>query len=586
VKTSTKAFLVLFVLLVFAGVVFLGLAWLGGNFESVPSQAVLRIDIDGALPEDDPGEELNALLGIELVTLPELIEAIDRAATDDRVAAVQLRIGFLATGWGRTQDLRDAILRLRRSGKPVQALLEYGDDRSYYLASAASDLRIVRTGTLWLDGLSADVGFYGGPLALAGVQADLEQIGEYKNAADVMKRQDMSSAHRESMESLIGGLFDELVAGVAESRNLSPVEAAELVSGGPYSPARALEAGLVDGVSFPDEADEALTKLAKVGELRELDLVTYVGRAERTRGPLVAVVQCIGTIVPGPSQQGMFSGRTMGSETIGRAIREAWEEDGARAILLRVDSPGGSPLASDLIWREVALAQEAGVPVVVSMADVAASGGYWIAMGADHVLAQPSTITGSIGIYGGKYVFAGMHEKLDYAVEPIERGENSAFFSSRRPFTPSERALLKAQLAETYGLFLEKVAAGRGLESPEAVHAVARGRVWTGRQALEHGLVDELGGLEEAVAAARELAGLEPDAELTLRSYPRPPSLSELFFGGERAQVRAAIARSLAGEIQAELPEALLSLGRAAPAARLLEREHALALMPFEADVR
>ncbi|MBW2464567.1 MAG: signal peptide peptidase SppA [Deltaproteobacteria bacterium] len=478
------------------------------------------------------------------------------------------------------------MLAFRSSGKPLQVLLEYADDRSYYLASAASDLRIVRTGTLWLDGLSADVGFYGGPLALAGVQADLEQIGEYKNAADVMVRSGMTAAHRESMTSLIDGLFEELVTGIAESRGLEQERAAELISGGPYTPSGALAAGLVDAVSFPDEADDALTSLAGVARLRDLSLATYLRRAPSQDGPLVAVVHCIGTIVPGRSSQGMFSGRTMGSDTIGAAIREAWEDDGAKAIVLRVDSPGGSPLASDLIWREVERAREAGVPVIVSMADVAASGGYWIAMGADRVVAQPSTITGSIGIYGGKYVFAGMHRKLDYEVETIERGEHSSFFSTRRPFSDAERSILKAQLAETYALFLEKVATGRGLDSPEAVDAVARGRVWTGRQALEHGLVDELGGFEVALNAARELSGLEAGASVRLRSYPRAPSLTEMFFGGERAQVRQALAHSLASELQAELPEALLAVGTTAPATRLLEREHVLALMPWNADIK
>ena len=584
---STKVFLVLVVLILAAGALLVGLGRLSGGFHAVPSaRAVLRVPLDGPLPEDDPGAELNRLLGIELVTLHDVVDALDRAAEDDRIAAVQVRVGFLGTGWGRTQELRDALERFRRSGKPLQALLEYGDDQTYYLASAAGDLRLVRTGTLWLDGLSAEVGFMGGPLAKIGVRADYEQIGEYKNAADVMERRDMTPAHRESMESLIGGLFDELVAGIASGRGLDESRVRELVSQGPFTPRQALAAGLIDAVSFPDEADDALADLVGAGELEPVDLVDYALSGSHAKGPRIAVVHCFGAITPGESTQSVFGGRTMGSETITEAIRQAWEDDGARAIILRVDSPGGSPLASDLIWREVERAREGGVPVVVSMADYAASGGYWIAMGADRVVAEPATITGSIGIYGGKYVLGELYDKADYNVEPIERGRNAGWFSPRQRFTDEQRELLRRELRETYEIFLEKVAEGRGFDSPEDVDAIARGRVWTGRQALERGLVDRLGGLGTAVEEARMLANLPEGAPVRLDSYPRPPTLSEIFFGGSSASARRILARKLLAESLAELPQPIRELAGAAPAAALLSRERVLAHLPFELEVR
>lgn len=582
---STKVFLVLALLILVAGALLIGLSRLAGDFTRVPSRAVLEIRLDGPIPEDDPGAELNRLFGIEVVTLSELVEGLDRAASDERIAALQLRVGFLGAGWGRTQELRDAVERFRASGKPLQALLEYGDDQSYYLASAASDLRMVRTGTLWLDGLSAEVGFYGGPLDKLGVRADFEQIGEYKNAADVLERREMSPAHRESMESLIGGLFDELVDGVARGRGLEAERARALISQGPFSPAQAMAAGLIDAISFPDEADEALAGELGVDELETVEIRDYVRSGGRSKGPRVAVVHCIGPITPGESTQSVFGGRTMGSDTITEAIRKAWEDDGARAIILRVDSPGGSPLASDLIWRAAEQAQAAGVPVVVSMADVAASGGYWIAMGADRVLAQPATITGSIGIYGGKYVFRDLHDKIDYNVEAIERGDHAGWFSPRRPFTPEERSLLRDQLAETYSLFIEKVAEGRGFETPDEVDAIARGRVWTGRQALENGLVDRLGGLDVAVEEVRELTGLEPGEPVRLESYPRPPTLSEMFFG-DGAQARERLARELAAEALGGLPAPLRELAATAPALQLLAGERVLALLPWQLRIR
>jgi protease-4 len=546
-KRSTKLFLVLLVLVVAVGAALVGASWLAGRLDHVPGRSVLVVSLDGALPEDDPGEELNRLLGVEVVTLPELVDAVDRAAADERIAAIELRPSLLAIGWGRTQELREALLRFRAAGKPVQALLGMADDQAYYLATAASDVRLARTGALWLDGLRAEVGFYGGPLAKLGIEADLEQIGEYKNSADVMERRDMTEAHRRAMESLIDGLFEEMVRGIADGRGVGPEAVRDWVNAGPYGASRALEAGLVDAISFPDEARDALATAAGVPELEELPLERYVDSARRGRGPLIAVVNCLGTITPGESRQGLLGGRSMGSDTIAAAIRRAHERDGARALVLRVDSPGGSALASDLIGREVERARAAGVPVVVSMADLAASGGYWIAMGADRVLAQPATITGSIGIYGGKYVMKDLHDRLDYGIEPIERGANASFFSSRSRFTPAQRRLLQRQLRETYQLFLEGTASGRGLDGAESVDAVARGRVWTGRQALELGLVDALGGRNEAVRQAKALAGLAEDAPVEVRAYPRPATLGEILTGSRKEARRSIASRDGAG---------------------------------------
>lgn len=587
-KRSTAWFLVMTAVVAVMAVAVVSVAWLAVDRPLRPDGTVLEIDLQGLLPEHDPDEEVNALFGVRIVTLHDLIQAIDAAADDPRVLALQVRVGPLLTGWARAAEVRAALARFRASGKPVHAFLEIADDGTYYVASVADEVRLIPTGTLWLDGIRAEVPFYAGTLGKVGVRADLEQVGAYKNAADSMTRESMTDAHREAVTSLIDGLFDELVAGVAASRGATPEAVRAAISAGPYTAQQALEAGLVDALSYEDEAATALEEAIGRPDVARLDLGQYLATVRAPRGRRsIGIVYCAGTILPGRSSQGIFGDSTMGSDTISAAILEAWEEDGVDAIVLRVDSPGGSPVASDVIWASVMRAREEGVPVVVSMSDVAASGGYWISMGADHVVAGPSTITGSIGIYGGKYVTQGLNELVGLHVEPVQRGENAGINSTLSAFTDEQRAWMRDQLDSVYATFLQKAAEGRGFDSPEAVDEHARGRVWTGRQAVELGLVDELGDLTDAIRAARELAGIGPQEPVTIHEYPRPLGLIDTLFGtssvgARRAAWRAALGRDLA----AELPDDVTRFLSASRLLRQLRTEGAVAYMPYRVPAR
>jgi protease-4 len=545
---------------------------------------VLDLDISGSWPEHDPDTAINRVLGLEVVTLGRLLEAIDAAAGDDQIVALQVRVGSLDVGWAKAQEVRDALARFRESGKPVHAYLEEGDDGTYYIASAADEVRMPPTATLWLDGIRAEIPFYGGTLEKVGVEADLEQIGEYKNAADVMERKTMSAEHREAVSTLVDGLFAELVAGIAESLEVSREEAEAIVASGPYTASQALEAGLIEEIAYVDEAEDRLDEAAGGSELRRIDLDDFLARHERADGEKsVGIVYCVGDIVPGESGVSAFGGEFMGADTIAEAIRAATEDDEVDALVLRVDSPGGSPTAADAIWRAATLArEESGVPLVVSMSDVAASGGYWIAMGADRVVADPATITGSIGIYGGKYVTRGLESLVGMNSVPIERGANAGINSTLQRFTDVQRARIQTQLHSVYALFLEKAAEGRGFDSVDDVDAHARGRVWTGRQALEHGLVDELGGLREAIRAASKLAHVRDGEPVSIHEYPRSPSLWEQIAESGLASTAARVAETrLARRLVDELPGEAARLLRDAPAMKQVQREGLLAYMPY-----
>ena len=588
---STRWFLALLGLSVAACIVLVAIAALTGHRPIRSSAHVLRIDLEGDWPAQDKDASLSRLLGVRVLTLRDLIDSLSAAAADDSIAALELRVGDISGGWATEQEIRDALLKFKESGKPVHAYLEGGDDATYFLASAADEVWMIETGTLWLDGLAADVSFYGDSLKMIGVRADLEQVDEYKNAADVMKRADMTEAHRESMNSLLDGLHGELVSALAESLDRSQDEVKALISAGPYSAREALDAGLIDKLGFDDEARDALDEAiaSAGGSTPRISLEDYAQQLTRPRGGRqIAVISCVGTIMTGRSSDSFLGGHTVGSDTIARAIRDARRIPGIAALVLRVDSPGGSPVASDIIWRETIRTKEAGIPVVVSMGDVAASGGYWISMGADKVVAEPSTITGSIGIYGGKYVISELQEdKLKIHTVPFVRGDNAGINSTQAPFTDAQRAWLQRELRAVYQLFIERTAEGRGFDSPEAVDRIARGRVWTGRQALANGLVDELGGFDKAVEVAVGLAGLSPDADVSLTWLPRQPTIVEMLFDeGPATLVTQAAALAARRETLAALPRIVTDALPDAAALSCLERERFVALMPFQVRAR
>jgi protease-4 len=453
---------------------------------------------------------------------PELqhaLRALHEAGADPRVAGLVVKVGG-ALPWALMHELRRGVAAFRSHGKPALAWAEsFGEGpagtSAYVLASAFEEIWCQPGGSLGPLGVGVETTFLRGLLDRAGVEPQLEQRHEFKNAGDRLMRTGFTEAHRASLERLAESVFEDAVAAIGEGRRLDAERVRALVDAAPFTAAAALEAGLVDRLGYRDEAYAEMR--SRAGEDATL-LFADLWRPRRgplrrrRRGGHVALVEVTGTIATGRTRRGGF-GRVVGSDSVGSALRAAARDARARAVVLRVDSRGGSAVASEAIWREVGRLREAGKPVVVSMGQVAASGGYYVACPADVVVALPSTITGSIGVLGGKLVVGELLERLGLTTGTVSRGEHALMYSPRRGFTEDERARLGALLDAVYEDFVAKVAAGRRRPTAD-IEAVARGRVWTGSDALRRGLVDELGGLHDAARIARAHAGLPPDAPL------------------------------------------------------------------------
>ncbi len=545
----------------FMGALALVLRGTGRPLASWGNEAYLSLTLDGDLPEQ-PYSELDSLFETRPPTLRALVESLERAASDPKIKGVVVRVGWLSGGWGKAQELRDAIARFRKSGKPAYAHLESAGNQEYYLATACSKIYAVPQALVLVHGLSAEVTFFRQALDKLGVEAQFEGVGKYKNAPNQFTEDRFTGPHREQTEALLESLYGQYVAAIAESRKKSPAQVRALLDGGPYDAAGALHAGLVDELVYEDELE---------GRLKARERITpgrYV-RAARGFGfdgrPKVALVYAVGEIMSGESESSPFGGDLVGASTLARAIRQARTDSDIKAIVLRVDSPGGSGTASEVIWRELALARKA-KPVIVSMGDVAASGGYYIAMPSDAIVAQPATITGSIGVFSGKFSLRGLYDKLGLRQEIVERGRNASIFSGYRPWTDEERARMRGLMVSFYEEFVTKAAKGRG-RSYEEIDRVAQGRVWTGAEALKVGLVDRLGGLETALELAREKAKLAKDAELSLVVLPEKKSVFETILERQEEGASGAV-RLLPSDARAFLRWASV-LGGREPIARL-----------------
>ena len=525
----------------------------------------LALTVEGSLPEE-PASGLSGLFETPPPSVRALVEAVDRGARDPRVKGLVLRVGSVDAGWGRVQELRDALVRFRKSGKPSWAHLEFAGNLEYYLATGCARIAASPTAMLDVSGLSAEVSFYKGTLDKLGVEAQFEGVGKYKNAPNQFTETAFTEPHREQMEALVGSLFDVYVAGVAQAREREDAVVRAMIDQGPFRADEARTAGLVDELLYRDQVEERVP-----GE--RLEPARYV-KASRGLGfdgrPKIAVVYVVGDIVPGESQSSPFGGGLAGSDTIVRGLRQAREDPAVRAIVLRVDSPGGSGTASDAIWREVGLARRA-KPVVASMGDYAASGGYYVAMGADEITAQPGTITGSIGVFSGKFSLRGLYGKLGVSQETVRRGRHATLFSSWDPWTPEEREKVRDLNQAFYATFVAKAAEGRK-RTPQQIEAVAQGRVWTGREALDGGLVDRLGGLDTAVQAARERARIPRGQEVQLVVLPQRKGLIETLLERQEEDV---LARAL-GPAASSLLRWATALGDRGPIARV----------PFDLAVR
>jgi protease-4 len=525
----------------------------------------LAIDVAGDLPEAPP-LGLGGFLETRPPSLRGLVEAVDHAARDRRVQGLLLRVRPLGTGWARVQELRDALVRFRRSGKPSWAHLEDASNLEYFLATGCEKIAASPTALLDVSGLAAEVTFFRGTLDKLGIEAQFEGVGRYKNAPNQLTEKGFTEPHREQMNALVDSLFAQYAAGIAGSRGIEEDTVRALVDRGPFRAPEAKEAGLVDELLYRDEVE------ARVPGGRRIALAPYVRGARGgafDRRPRLALVYAAGDLMPGESQDTPL-GLLAGADTIVRGLRAARDDGSVRAIILRVDSPGGSGTASDAVWREVQVARRR-KPVVASMGDYAASGGFYVAMGADAIVAEPGTITGSIGVFSGKLSFRGLYAKLGISQETVSRGRNATLFSSYEPWSEAERAKIREMNEAFYETFVSKAAEGRR-KTPAEIEAVAQGRVWTGREALDGGLVDALGGLDAAVRLARERARIPAGQDVQLVVLPESKGFFETLLERREEDVQL----RLLGREAASLVRWGRSLSGGGPIARL----------PFELAIR
>jgi protease-4 len=534
-----------------------------GRPPEVKAGSYLDIDLAGPFPEFSAPDFLTVYFLGRPVSVRDIWESFRKAKVDDRIRCILLRLGNLECDWAKVSEVRDAIREFRASGKKVYAYIEEAPefDKEYYLATACDRIILHPLGWLGVNGIGGWVPFFKKGLDKLGIEAQFEHVEEFKTAYNMFMEKGFTEAHRVMLEAIYQDIFSEYVRAVAEARKKSETEVKAIIDQGLYQGEQALDAGLVDDLRYEDE----LGKLLQEGDrkLHRTALSEYLRISPASlgleTGRKIAVIYAAGAIVSGERPFG-----TIGGRTLSRAIRRAREDRSVAAIVLRVDSPGGSAVASDVIWRETVLAKKE-KPLVVSMSDLAGSGGYWISMAAHRIVAQPQTLTGSIGVLGGKFSLAGLYEKLGITAEKMTFGRRADLFSTFRPFSPEDRRLLKEQILWTYDKFLNKVAEGRNL-SKEDVDKFGRGRVWTGSRAKEIGLVDALGGLDTALDLAKELAGIPAEEKVRLVVWPRKTTLFGTLSG--RLDIKALQSSN------SDLQGLLRTL-------EILQKENPWAVMPF-----
>jgi protease IV len=498
--------------------------------------SVLEVKIAEEIEEQIRPDVLGQILGGRKLTMRDYVEALRMARDDRRINGLLLVVDDPDIGMAKIQELRDAVLGFQKSGKWAVAYLETAGEfspgnRAYYLAAACGSIWLAPPGDINLTGVRAEVSFIRGTLDLLGIDPDFDHIGKYKSAKNFYTNKTMDAAHRESMESIVESFYHQIRRDIALGRKMSEQEVAALIDRGPFLAPEALDAKLVDRLGYRDELEDHL-KEKNGGRLPLLEIDRYL-KAGRffDRGVKVALVYGVGAVTRGESQYDPLFGETMGSDTVAEAIKTAREDDSIKAIVFRVDSPGGSYVASDIIWREVTRTK--GVkPIVVSMSDVAGSGGYFVAMAADRIIAHPATITASIGVVAGKMITTGFWNKIGITSDAVQRGKHATFYSASLRFTPEERAIFENWLERIYKDFVGKVAEGRG-KTYEEIHPIAQGRIWSGEDALRLGLIDELGGIPVAIRGALELAKLDPESRVHLIVLPEAKSLFQQIMSGD-----------------------------------------------------
>ena len=565
-------------------------------------KTIAHIKLSGELDESPvPADPLFGAAGENFKTK---LDRIAKAKNDPKVVALFLEIGDLQIGFGKLGELRRALADFRASGKKVYAWMEDANTMEYLLACGCDVAAMPESGTLMLVGLRASVTFFKDTLELLRIKADVLKMGDYKGAVEPFTRSSLSKENREQIESLLDDHFDhDLVDVIVASRpdkKWTANSVKSLIDDGPYTAKKAAEVGLIDRLAYAAEFEvfiqaeqksEKVTITRKYGQEKrdELDFSNPLAlfklfsppKTKESKEPKIAVIYAVGAIETGKGGSNPLSGNSVGSTTIVEAIRQAEKDATVKAIVLRVDSPGGSALASDLIWNELRNCKK---PVVASMGDVAASGGYYISMAAQRIYAEPGTTTGSIGVFGLKLVTGGLTSWGGLKTETILRGRNAGIMTTERPFNETERKAMTAIIEGVYAQFIDKALAGRqkaGVKMDrDRLLSLAGGRVWTGRQAKERGLVDELGTLNDAVAGAKKLAGIDPSKEMELLQLPKPASFLDKLMEGE---FKSPFGHSQLDDLLA-LPEAAKALRDVGSLLR--QRDQIKALMPYRLEVR
>src|ERR1051325_1883465 len=566
------------------------IAALRGSEPEVKDNSVLALRIGGSLPDYVPEQDpVRRLLGGSDNSLTDLLTQLKKAKVDKRIGAVLLEIHPSDAGWAKADEIRDAIADYRTSGKPIYAYMEYGLNKEYYIATACERIYMAPPGDLLINGLAAEVMFFRGSLDKLGIYPDVYQIGKYKNAPDMFTRKEMSDGHREVINALLDDVTGRLVNAIATTRRKTPDEVRALVDQAPFSPAKAQANGLIDGANYREEVENELKKRLGYKDSDKLRIV--LGSEYRdvspeslglNKGERIAIIYASGSIDLGKSDNSPRGSQSVGSDTVVKALNDARDDQKIRAIVIRVDSPGGSSYASDLIWRAVENAKQK-KPVVVSMGDAAASGGYYISCNASKIVAEPSTLTGSIGIFAGKPVLKGFYDWLGISTEYVMRGKPAGMLRETEPFTTDERARFEEIIKSTYyDEFVPKVARGRN-RNPEYIDSIAQGRVWTGEQAKANGLVDEFGGLDRAVEIAKQLAGISADKGIQRVVLPYPRNFFEdMFKGDDEVSVRAEQQRAIIETLPADVQRTL----RYAQMLDRMQRGETMAMMPFDIRIK
>lgn len=564
---------------------------------TVKKDSVLKLELSGLITEHFPSDVVAKQLEGANLQLLDIYRALEMAKVDKRIRGVYLRVSGPQLGWAKAQEIRELLQDFAISGKFVVAFMPTCDELAYYVAHVADEVYLQPHSTVEFNGLASEVPFLKRTLNKLGIHPQVENIGKYKSAGDILKRDSMSEAHREAVEAVLSDTYETFATAVSEARNLSRAEFEALLDQGLYDAEAAFEAGLVDSLVYETQVLELMKRKIyglETPDLEDKDIhFISVGRYSKLSpqdvgidpGEKFALIYGIGSILPGQNDFDPLAGRTMGSESTIRMLRAAHENESIKAIVLRVDSPGGSGLASDMIWSEIERIKQ-DKPVIVSMSDVAASGGYWVSMNSHAIVAQPTTITGSIGVVFAVFDLSGTYDKLGLVWETVKTNPHADMLTDKRPLSEQERQTLHRLTYDFYRTFVRKAAESRSM-SWEDMHDIAQGRVWTGLRARKHGLVDTLGGLSLAARLAKQRAGIDEELAIDWVVYPKPKGFWESLMSDFAA-------RAVHGSQELATRRAILNLGSNDLAsalqimARLQRRSDGplLAILPYTPHIR